>query len=41
MNFEDSTTEKKNPQWASIASGIIGKNQNMKDSFRNALEKYK
>jgi len=30
-----------NVQWASIAGGIIGKNETMKESFIHAMEKYK
>lgn len=37
MKFE----QKQNPQWASIADGIIGNDNKTKESFSNALSKYK
>ena len=32
--------ENKNPQWSSIADGIIGKNKKVNQSFKNAIQKY-
>jgi uncharacterized NAD(P)/FAD-binding protein YdhS len=32
--------ETKNPQWSSLADGIIGKNKKVNDTFNKALKQY-